>query len=143
MAARGEMEQEMGAAPLLADADRFRLLGRLLENDDVEFLANCPPAALRLRRGRARIFRGELGVIRVDLNSAFRSRLHRIGECGQWSRIFGLIGDTALAYTALSRLQVNGILYRYSIPAAFHTFPNTDRLCRYLTFEMVTAVDPA
>src|SRR5580704_11441175 len=128
MAANGEMEQDIRPAALLADADRFRLLGRLLEDDDLRFLARCPPAAARLRTGRARIFRGELGEVRHEIDAAFRSRLHRIGECGRWTRIFGLMGDTAAAYAALAKLEVNGALYLHQIPAMFQTLPNTDRL---------------
>jgi hypothetical protein len=134
MASHGDLE----SALLLADADRFRLLGRLLEKNDLEFLAQCPSAASRLRNSRARIFRGELGAIRSDVHTAFRSRLNRIGECGQWSRIFGLLGYTLSAYAALSKLQVNGTLFRYDVPEVFHTSPNTDRLYRYFA---VTAAD--
>src|SRR5580704_17804695 len=113
MAANGEIEQDMRPAALLADADRFRLLGGLLEDEDLRFLAHCPPAAAKLRTGRARIFRNELGEVRNEINAAFRSRLHRIGECGRWTRIFGLMADTASAYAALSKLEINGALYRH------------------------------
>jgi hypothetical protein len=143
MAEQGEIEQDIRSAPLLADADRFRLLGRLLEGDDLKFLEHHPGQALKLRKKRAGIFRGELGVIRSDVHAAFRSRLHRIGECGQWSRIFGLIADTGSAYAALSKLEMNAAFFRFSIPTLFDTSPNTDRLCRYFTFEMLTASDPA
>ena len=139
MAADGDLERDIRSAPLLSDADRFRLLRRLLEDDDLQFLERCPDAACRLRKGRARIFSGEISLIRLEVNSAFRSRLHRIGECGRWSRIFGLIGDTACAYAALSKLEVNGALFRYSIPGLFSTAPNTETLCRYFAFDALTA----
>ena len=126
-------------APLLEDEDRFQLLQRLLEPADLNFLARTPDLAERLRGNRARIFQAELGVIRNDVNLAFRSRLNRIGECGKWSRIFGLLGDTVSAYAAISKLSVNGMLFRYGVRQVFLTSPNTDRLCRYFAF---IATDP-
>ena len=136
MTARAEIQQDIQSTPLLADADRFRLLGRLLENEDLKFLEHHPFEASKLRKGRARIFRNELGVIRGDIHTAFLSRLHRIGECGRWSRIFGLIADTGSAYAAISKLEINAALFRLSVPAVFHTLPNTDKLRRYFTLEM-------
>jgi hypothetical protein len=141
MAAHDEIGSDNRSIPLMADADRFRLLGRLLENDDLKFLANCPAEAAKLRKARSRIFRGELAVIRGDVHAAFQSRLHRIGECGRWSRIFGLVANTGSAYAALSKLHVNGALFRSGRGSAFHTSANTDRLCRYFTFEPLTAAD--
>src|SRR5271165_132463 len=103
-------------------------------------MARCPGAASRLRKGRARIFHRELSVIRQEVNTAFSSRLHRIGECGRWARMLGLIADTTSAYVALGKLEINGALFRYNIPAAFQTSPNTEKLYRYFTFEMMVTV---
>jgi hypothetical protein len=143
MAGNVELEQGVQSAPLLSDADRFRLLGRLLEDQDLQVLERFPAVASQARKSRARIFSGEISLIRREVHTAFRSRLHRIGECGQWTRIFGLVADTASAYAALSKLKINGELFRYSVPRVFQTAPNTEQLCRYVTFEMLTVADQA
>lgn len=123
----------------LSEVDRFHLLARMLSSEDLEFLGAQPRIQKKFRRERSRIFRMALRQLTGDSARAYRTRLDRIRQSGQWQYYPALLGLSASTFYSLSALWCAGMLTRWNIPVKLQVPGHTKRLLRYLTVESLSA----
>ena len=119
---------------MMDHAERFRILLGLLSAEDYRFVGQRDPHCAKMfRKNRARIFRGELRVIKGEARGLYRERLQNIAAAGRWFSYPPLVWDTALSYFAIAKLSAAGTLFSLDLPRMIDTARNGERVQRFVT----------
>ena len=115
-----------------ARLNRIRIMARLFDDEDFEFISRHSGVARRFRKDRASVFGCYLQSAKAELWESYRIRLDHIRETGSWSRKYpDLMKDTARAVFSILKLRVALILFILRLPAVISVVANVERVLIY------------
>ena len=115
-----------------AKLNRIRIMARLFDPGDFEFISRHGGVARKFRKDRALVFSLYLQSAKSELWESYRIRLDHIREAGSWSRDYpDLMTDTARAVFSILKLRIALVLFVLRLPGVVSIAANVERVLTY------------